>query len=143
MDAAYVVFINMISEYTQLKKDGITIEANWNDAVKPAKVFKITIDGQERFLQREDLYSLMLLFGDEQQQSDLIPVRETRVREITRLLKVRAKKDIKKGDIIAVPYTHYIPVGIYDTFKFDTPPDASRLISLVNKQTVDNKSKKV
>ena len=107
----------MLDDYTELTLGKLKIFANWNEAVKPAKKFRIAMNGVEEIIDREDLYSLLMLFGDEEQQEQLIPVIETKVKQITRLLKVRAKKDMKKGELLVFPYTYFIPVDAYQKFK--------------------------
>jgi len=130
----------MLSEYSELSRGNLKIRANWNEAVKPAKSFEFTIDGKVAYLDRDDLYSLLMLFGNEEQQELLTPVAETRVKEITRLLKVKAKKDMKKGETLVFPYTYYIPIGTYEklqiakgAFVQDNTSEA-RLSAHVNKQ---------
>ena len=93
----------------------MTIEANWNASVTPGKAFKVTIDGKEAIMERDDLYALMMLFGDEEQQSQLIPVERTKVRRIRRLLTIKAKRDIREGDYIKVPYEYFVPEKTYES----------------------------
>lgn len=112
----------MISDYIKLQAaENMTIEANWNVAVTPGKAFKVTIDGKEAIMERDDLYSLMMAFGDEQQQSDLIPVEKTQVRAIKRLLKIRAKKDIRQGEQITAIFEYFVPEKTYQTLLMDKP----------------------
>jgi hypothetical protein len=125
----------MISQYTCFDHGGIKIEANWNEAVSPGEVFRFTIDGKEALLDRAHLYQLLFLFGDDEQKEEMIPVKENRVKEITRLLKVKAKRDVKRGEIIAVPYTTFIPLGIYEKLRL-TPLDNDRMERLVNKKAI-------
>lgn len=112
----------MISDYTKLQAaPNMTIEANWNAAVTPGKAFKVTIDGKEAIVERDDLYSLMMVFGDEEQQTDLIPVKKMNVRAITRLLTVRAKKDIPKGQTIKFEYQYFVPETVYESLLLHRP----------------------
>lgn len=125
----------MISDYVSFNQNGLVIEANYNEAVKPSEVLRFTIDGKVAYMDRAHLYELLFLFGNEEQQEQLVPVREESVKEVTRLLKVRARKNIKKGEIIAVPYTTFVPVGIYEKLRL-TPLDSGRMEKLVNKQVI-------
>ena len=125
----------MISEYTAFSLGKMKVEVNFNEASQPCKVIKFTMDGKEELVDRADFYAMMMMFADPQQMVDLIPVKETVVRAVTRLLKVRAKKDIKKGETIAVPYTHYIPQGEYERVKFlpdITTEQAKNVEAIVN-----------
>lgn len=112
----------MISDYTKLQAaPNMTIEANWNSTVTPGKAFKVTIDGKEAIMERDDLYSLMMIFGDEEQQTDLIPVTKSQVRAITRLLTIKAQKDIRKGEPIKFYYEYFVPEGIYESLLLTDP----------------------
>lgn len=115
----------MISDYTQLAVGKLKIEANWNASVTPCKVIKITLDGKEAIMERDDLYALMMLFGDEEQQSDLIPVKQQEVRAITRMLTVRANKDIKRGQAIKFAYEYFVPTRVYESLLLHHPEQYS------------------
>ncbi len=105
----------MISDYTEFSKDGLTVVVNWNEAVTPCKVIKFIIDGKERLIERDDFYAMMMLFGDEKQQTDLIPVQQTQVRAIRRLLKIRVQKPMRAGEVIVVPHTYFVPEKTYES----------------------------
>lgn len=111
----------MVKDYTSFKNGELLIEVNYNDAVTPCKKIKFTLHGKEQVIDREDLYAMMMLFGNEDQQTDLIPVTHTQVRVIKRLLKVRAKKDMKKGEIIAFPFQYYVPEVVYEKLLMSKP----------------------
>lgn len=100
----------MIEEYAKFKNGKLTCEVNWNDAVKPCELIKFVIDGKEAIIDRAHLYEMMMIFGDTDQQEQLIPTTTTSVKPVKRMLKVRAKQDIKKGDMISVVHTVYVPM---------------------------------
>lgn len=111
----------MLSDYTQLAVGKLKIEANWNDSVKPAKVFKITLGDKEEFIERDDLYALMMLFGDENQQEQLIPVQQLQVRSIKRLLKIKVKEDVKAGRTINAMFEYFVPEKVYESLLMHHP----------------------
>jgi len=115
----------MMHDYAKMGNEKITIEANWDAGVTPGKAFKITVDGKEAILERDDLYALLMLFGDEEQQSDLIPVQQTQVRAITRLITVKAKKDIKRGEEIKFAYEYFVPGRVYESLLLHHPEQYS------------------
>ena len=121
----------MISEYACFENNGLKIEANWNESVKPSEKFKFTIGGKSVIIDRAHLYQTLMLFGDDDQQESLIPVIETKIKEVTRLLKVKARRDIKRGEVIAVPYTTFVPLGTYEKLRL-TPLSEERLSAVVN-----------
>ena len=116
----------MISDYQKMQAaPNMTIEANWSESVRPGKAFKVTIDGKEAIMERDDLYALMMLFGDEEQQSDLIPVKQQEVRSIRRLITVRAQKDIKRGETIKFAYEYFVPGRVYESLLLHRPKEYS------------------
>ena len=110
----------MIHDYTAMNVGQLHIEVNWSASVTPCKVIRVTMtderggDPRVAHIEREDLYAMLMLFGDEKQQEELIPVQHAEVRAITRMLRITAKKDIRKGETINFPYTYYVPSGIYE-----------------------------
>ena len=100
----------MIDEYAQFKNGKLTVEVNWNPSVSPCEFIKFIVDGKIAIVDRAYLYQMMMLFGNEDQQEQLIPVTETTVKPVKRLLKVKAKQDIKKGELISVVHTVYVPM---------------------------------
>jgi len=113
----------MIDEYALFEKGKLKVEVNWNDAVKPCEVIKFIVDGKEAIIDRAHLYEMMMIFGDEDQQEQLIPVTQTAVKPVKRLLKLKAKDDIKKGDMISVVHTIYVPVSQKETIRL-TPQES-------------------
>ena len=82
------------TEYTRLKlTQELTFEANYSQHSTPCKWFKLTMGNKSTTMSRDELFGLLFLFADEQQQEDLIPIKETKVRSITRLLSFKLKKD--------------------------------------------------
>ena len=119
----------MISEYASFSHNGLVIDVNFNEAVVPCKYIRFQLGGKEVVITREDLYAMMVLFADDKQMDDLIPVVETKVRAITRLLKVRAKKDMKKGEIMAFQYTYFMPLAIAEKLLLNNPREYSSALS--------------
>lgn len=109
----------MIDTYTKFEKDGLTVEVNWDEVSKPCKLIKFTIGDETAIIPNGDFYAMMMIFGSPEQQEVLIPVKETKVRSVTSLLKIRAKKDIKKGEIIAVPHTYFVSSSVAERIKLE------------------------
>ncbi len=100
----------MLEGYACFDEQGLKVEVNYNAYVSPCKIIKFTIGGKSVVIDRAYLYQMMMIFGDTDQQEQLIPVTETTVKPVKRLLKVKAKQDIKKGETISVVHTVYIPM---------------------------------
>lgn len=97
----------------------ITVEVNWNSSVIPCKAFKITIEGRSAVVSRDEMFGLLFLFADEKQQEDLIPVKEVKVRAITRLLTFTAKKNIPKGGKVSATFQYFVPETVYEKLLLD------------------------
>jgi hypothetical protein len=109
----------MVDTFTQFEKNGLTVEVNWNDEVKPCKFIKFKIGEHEAIIPNGDFYGMMMIFGTPEQQEALIPVKESKIRMVTSLLKIRAKKDLKRGEIIVVPHTYPVSAATYERIKFE------------------------
>lgn len=107
----------MLSEPTLYKFGNLKIEANWNEEVKPGKKFKITVGDKTEIMDRKDLYSLLMLFGDEEQQGSLIPVVHSEIITAKRLLTVKAEKDIKRGELVKFMHEFPMTQEVYEEFK--------------------------
>ncbi len=101
----------MLKEPEILEFDKLTVEVNWNKEVTPCEKIKFKIGKEEAVIDRSELYQMLFFFGDEDQQEELIPVTEEKVRSINMLIKVRAKKDIKKGEMVQVRYQYMMPIS--------------------------------
>ena len=131
----------MISDPTEIKFGDFSIGANWNESVVPGKMFRLRYKDKEQVITREDLYALLFIFGDDDQKDSLIPVVETKVRAITRMLSVKLKKDMRKGEIMKTPYTYYMPESIYekliiDKNRYSPGQENSSLEQHVNKSSI-------
>jgi len=117
----------MIEDFTEFSKNGLTVQVNWDEQSKPCKFIKFKIGDNEAVIPNGDFYTMMMVFGTPEQQEELIPVKETKLRQITTLLKIRAKKDIKKGEIIAVPHSYYVSAHTVEKIKFEGGSDYQKL----------------
>lgn len=111
----------MIFEHTKFNVGKLTAEVNWSKDVTPCKSVKFTMDDKEEEVELKDLYSLLMLFGDDYMQDKLIPVKRTEMVLIERLLHVKAKRDLKAGDLITVPYQYSINKEAYDLLVKENP----------------------
>src|SRR3990167_583610 len=116
----------MIETHEIINIEGLTCEVNWNEETKPCKVIKFVIDGKECIIPRAELYSLLFLFGDEEQQEQLIPVKSHEVSMMRRWVKIRAKKDIKKGEILQTMVEFPVEQRVKEKFQIDMAKEMSR-----------------
>ncbi len=104
----------MIDSPTKFEVGPFRVEVNWEPSVTPCRKIKFSLGDRTAVIDREDLYAMMFLFADPEQQVDLIPVHQTKVRVIQRMLHVRTKKEMRKGEIMHVPYKYFVPEAIYE-----------------------------
>src|SRR3990167_7529544 len=110
----------MLTEHRKLRlktvdNQMIGVEVNYSKSpkVKDCKMIKLGIDGKEYEVERKELMSLMLIIGDKEVQSKLLPIKVEKIRKYETVLgfDFTASKDYKKGDKISVsaPYIVSIP----------------------------------
>lgn len=93
------------------------MEVNWNDdpEVKDCKLIRI-YDGQNNYtVRRDDLLTIMLVFGDLNTQKALLPLNVQKVKKVERLLQgsLVAKKNYVKGEKIfyQIPWIDSVPIN--------------------------------
>lgn len=107
----------MLTEYAQYKRrsadgnDDLLIEVNWNKQVTPCKKVKFTIAGVSVIIPYDDYFQSIFAFADKEKQSDLIPVTTEEIKVINRVISLRCKKDMKKGEFL----TKVIPMTVTGT----------------------------
>lgn len=99
----------------------ISVETNWSPDSTPCRLFRFKVDGKEAVVGRAELFGMLFMFGDEKQQEDLIPVVETKVRSITRLLSFTLKKDMRKGERVRAQYQYFVPESVAERLLLSDP----------------------
>jgi len=110
----------MIKDYTKFEQDGIKIEVNWNKKVTPCKEIKVTMGDKVGIIPRQDFYAMMFIFGDSEQQAQLVPASELVVHEVRCKLSVIAKKNIKKGETINLTHKYMTAIPPPGRIKIDS-----------------------
>src|SRR3990167_10964323 len=107
----------MINFPFKYKKDNLEIIFNWENDVIPCKKVKISLNGSEIILSRDEFSTLMAVFADENQMENIIQTNKTDFISIERMLKIKCQKDMKKDELLIFPYTYWIPKMEYDELK--------------------------
>jgi hypothetical protein len=88
------------------KGEKLEAEVNWssNDKIKDCQVVRLRMDGKEYDIKRDDLTTLLMVFGDESTMKKLMPLKTNTIRKVERLLtfKWKASRDYQKGEEIEV-----------------------------------------
>lgn len=107
----------MITEPFKIEENGLTIEANWRDKVKPCKKFKFTIDSKCTIIDYDFLYQLLVIFSQDKELDKLVRKTDEEIVSTRRQLKIKANKDIKKGEMITVSVDFPVPKSTFDKIK--------------------------
>lgn len=71
-------------------------------------------------LPRDLIYQVIMLYGLPKQQEDLVVVKNVKMKTVRRQLNIKAKQDIKEGEMITVEVDFPVSEDVYDkinTFK--------------------------
>ena len=99
----------------------LVVDTNFSSASKPCKYFRFTLGDKSVTISREELFGLLFLFADEKQQEDLIPVTQTTMRSISRLLTFTVQKDMRKGEKVSAFYQYFVPETVYEKLLISNP----------------------
>ena len=83
----------------------VILETNWNSLVKNSKFIKITIDDKELIVDKDQLFTVLFMISDEDQQTKMVGkfFKQYSVRHENHLVAITTNKEIKKGETINVP----------------------------------------
>lgn len=125
----------MIKEHEKLIKGELTVEVNWSKEVTPCKEIKLTIDGNSTIISNSDLYSLLIILSDDKQIDKLFVEKRRKIKQITKMVKMKTKKSIKAGEYLVFPLSYWVPEDVYD--------DIAKLENLKNGISEDEARKKL
>ena len=111
----------MISEYAIFTVGELKLEVNWEEEVTPCKKIRLLHPAGEGILDRDELMGIIMLFGNDTEQESLVNVTKREMVRIERLLHIKASKDLKRGEIITVPYQYSIEKTAYDELVKENP----------------------
>ena len=62
----------MLDEYARFEKEGLVVDVNWNEAVKPCKYIRFKMNGDSKggqaIIPNIDFYGMMMFFGTPKQE---------------------------------------------------------------------------
>ena len=108
---------NKVTLPDQSGKNDMMVEMNVTQATKDC--VKITIDGKSSFIKIEDLYGMIFVICSEEQQLNMMPVRQTTIRKLVRWHTVEVKKDMKRGERIVVKCETDVPMTVEEGLRSD------------------------
>ena len=107
----------MLKDKFKIEENGLTIEANWRDKVKPCKEFKFTIGKEITTVDYDFLYQLLVIFSQEDDLDKLVRKIEEEYVSTRRQLTIKAKEDVKKGEMFKVFVDFPVPKSTLDNVK--------------------------
>lgn len=111
----------MIKDPVEFKVGKLAIDVNWDLSVVPCKEIRVRFGDYEEIIDRGELMSLLMLFGNDEEQEKLIPVERTEMVRVERLLHIKATKNLKKGEFITVPYRYSLNREAYEIVARENP----------------------
>lgn len=102
------------NDYSKFEFEGVKLEANYSDDSKPNKTFKITIGKESAEISNMDLFSLLVLYANDEQLDKCITIKPFKV--ISKMIKVKAKQDFKMGDDIIFPISYEVTPEVADAY---------------------------
>jgi hypothetical protein len=96
----------------EMKKEKYTIQVNYSDEAIEKKLMKfITPSGDEFEISADEMSTILVgQVNSEQLAATFVETDRVNVVEVTRQIRVRASRDIKKGEEIRLEYKHPYPV---------------------------------
>lgn len=97
---------------TELKRDKFTVQVNYSDEAIEKKLMKfITPSGDEFEISADEMATMLIgQVNSELVEATFVESDRVNVVEVTRQIRVRADRDIKKGEEIRLDYTHPYPI---------------------------------
>lgn len=83
----------------------VIFEVNWNKMVRRKGFIKLSIDGQQAVVEREQLWTILFMLGSAAEQEKLVSpfMKQTKVSKYYKVIGVTATRDIQKGQLLNVP----------------------------------------
>jgi len=111
---------NIATLYDLRGKNNIECEINKNDKQQDYIEFRIKDkngDWIKSYINITELYGLIWLLVDKEQQQELMPVRQTEVRTYQGQHRIKLKRDMKKGEIVVANYHFEVPIKVEENIR--------------------------
>ena len=95
------------------RKHDIEVEINKDNKQKDYVEMRVKDENDEwikSFISIKDLYGLIFMIVGEEEQKDMMPVRQTQVRVYERQHRIKLKRDMRKGEVVVANYRISVPL---------------------------------
>jgi len=74
----------------------------------------VRVGDKKAVIKKKDLFSLAFVIADPDEQADMVPIKQTKIRKYKRQYRIKAAKDIKKGEDIIFSTEFDVPLEVYN-----------------------------
>ena len=96
-------------------KNDIEVEINFDK--KQSDVVRAKMGDKIALISKKELYSMTFLIADEIAMENLMPTKKIPITQFVRAIRIKAEKDIKKGEEIVANVAMEVPTYIKNKFK--------------------------
>ena len=94
-------------------KPSVLFDVNFDDKLK--ECVRIHIGKEKRIIKYSDLFEFMFILGSPEQQAKMIPVNQDLGYEYMKQLRIKCKKNMKKGEELVVNVKIHVPKVIEES----------------------------
>lgn len=92
-----------ITDYSG-EENHLAMAVNWNGHVSPNKFIQFDIAGKSAIIKKEELLAILIgLMTTEEEQTELMPAVQRRVKMFTKMVKIKATRNIVIGEEMIFP----------------------------------------
>ena len=92
--------------------EDLKIEFNYNKQAKEDRILKVTLGDTKTYVKFEDLYGLIFVIANQNEQDNIMPVRQTQITKFVKQHTIRCKKNMKRGEDIIVNCSIDVPTTV-------------------------------
>jgi len=83
----------------------VLFQVNWNSLVRRKGYIRISVDGKDAVIDRDQLWTILFMLGSAEEQEKLVSpfIKQTTVQKFFKMIGIQASRDVKKGEFLNVP----------------------------------------
>lgn len=88
----------------------VEIDCNWTDAAR-GEFVKLRIEDKEAIVPVSSLARIVMWLAKEEEQDAMIPTKSVKIRQFSKVVTIRLKKDMRAGDKLSIPVKFDVPLN--------------------------------